>query len=301
MDISTQKFLRYLELEKRYSRHTIENYRIDLNQFIQFLTHLNDGYDISWERVTHRDIRAFLMELHERGLGKRTIARKVATLKSFFRYLEISGEIAQSIAGSVKMPKFEKKLPEFLTSEEISEILLTVKGDSFEAVRDRAILELFYACGLRLNELIGLRMEHLILREKAIRVHGKGNKERIVPLGEMALRALEAYISQRPSVALPGVREVFVLPSGKKMYPMAVQRLVKKYIQKVVRNTKAHPHILRHSYATHLLNNGANIRVVKDLLGHENLSTTQVYTHVSIEHLQNVYKNAHKRATQKKS
>ncbi len=301
MDISTQKFFRYLELEKRYSRHTIENYRIDLNQFNQFLTHLNDGYDISWERVTHRDIRAFLMELHESGLGKRSIARKVATLKSFFRYLEISGVVAQSIAASVKMPKFEKKLPEFLTAEEVSEILLTVKGRSFEAVRDRAILELFYACGLRLNELIGLRMEHLILREKAIRVHGKGNKERIVPVGDTALRALEEYINQRPSVARPGTGELFVLPSGKKMYPMAVQRLVKKYIQKVVRNTKAHPHILRHSYATHLLNNGANIRVVKDLLGHENLSTTQVYTHLSIEHLQNVYKNAHKRATQKKS
>ncbi|HED09587.1 MAG TPA: tyrosine recombinase XerC [Caldithrix abyssi] len=301
MDISSQKFFRYLELEKRYSRHTIENYRIDLNQFSKFLTHLNDGYDISWERVTLRDIRAFLMELHESGLGKRSIARKVATLKSFFRYLEISGVVTQSIAASVKMPKFEKKLPEFLTAEEVSEILLTVKGQSFEAVRDRAILELFYACGLRLSELIGLRMEHLILREKALRVHGKGNKERIVPLGDMALNALKEYINRRPAVALPGTRELFVLSSGKKMYPMAVQRLVKKYIQQVVRNTKAHPHILRHSYATHLLNNGANIRVVKDLLGHENLSTTQVYTHISIEHLQNVYKNAHKRATQKKS
>ncbi len=301
MDISSQKFFRYLELEKRYSRHTIENYRIDLNQFSKFLTHLNDGYDISWERVTLRDIRAFLMELHESGLGKRSIARKVATLKSFFRYLEISGVVTQSIAASVKMPKFEKKLPEFLTAEEVSEILLTVKGQSFEAVRDRAILELFYACGLRLSELIGLRMEHLILREKALRVQGKGNKERIVPLGDMALNALKEYINRRPAVALPGTRELFVLSSGKKMYPMAVQRLVKKYIQQVVRNTKAHPHILRHSYATHLLNNGANIRVVKDLLGHENLSTTQVYTHISIEHLQNVYKNAHKRATQKKS
>ncbi|HHM01397.1 MAG TPA: tyrosine recombinase XerC [Caldithrix abyssi] len=301
MDRTTQKFFRYLELEKRYSIHTIENYRIDLNQFNRFLTHLNDGYDISWERVTHRDIRAFLMELHEKGLGRRSIARKVATLKSFFRYLEIIGETEQSIASAIKMPKFEKKLPEFLTADEVSEIILSVKGQGFEAVRDRAVLELFYACGLRLSELINLKMEHLILREKALRIHGKGNKQRIVPLGDMALKALEAYLNLRPSVALPSTNEVFVLASGKKMYPMAVQRLVKKYIQQVVRNTKAHPHILRHSYATHLLNNGANIRVVKDLLGHENLSTTQVYTHLSIEHLQNVYKNAHKRASQKKS
>ncbi|RMH60405.1 MAG: tyrosine recombinase XerC [Calditrichaeota bacterium] len=301
MDIATQKFFRYLELEKRYSPHTLTNYRIDLEQTAAFLTHLNDGYDVAWERVTLRDIRAFLMHLQEKNLSRRTIARKVATLKSFFRFLEINGMVEQSIAASIKMPKFEKYLPEFLSIDEVENIIREVRGNDFKAVRDRAILELFYGCGLRLSELIQLKLEDLILREKSLRIMGKGQKERIVPVGRRAMQALIAYLDRRPAMALPGVRQVFVLESGKAMYSMAVQRLVKKYIQAVVKNTRAHPHILRHSYATHLLNKGANIRVVKDLLGHENLSTTQVYTHLSIEHLKNVYQKTHQRVMSKKS
>jgi len=166
--------------------------------------------------------------------------------------------------------------------------------NKFEGVRNKTILELFYSCGLRLSELINLRLEDLMLREDAIRVLGKGKKTRIIPIGKFAKAAVLNYLDYRSKIAIADLQELFVLNSGEKMYPMFIQRMVKKYVNQVVSIKSASPHMLRHSYATHLMDNGANIRVVKDLLGHENLSTTQVYTHLSIEHLQKVYKNAHK-------
>jgi tyrosine recombinase XerC len=293
MDITVRKFLRYLDLEKRYSPQTIKSYSTDLSQFSDFLEDLNDGYDITWKKIDKKSVRYFLIDLQEREIGRRSIARKVATLKSFFQYLEKQEIVKSSIASSIKMPKFDQKLPEFLSAEEVKEILVIPDKKSFEGIRDAAILELFYSCGLRLSELINLRLEDLMLREDAIRVIGKGKKERIVPIGKSAKNAVLYYLSSRNKIARPAVHELFILKSGKKMYAMAVQRLVKKYINQVVNVHAASPHILRHSYATHLLDRGANIRVVKDLLGHQNLSTTQVYTHLSIEHLQRVYKKAH--------
>lgn len=296
MDITVRNFLRYLALEKRYSPQTIKSYSTDLTQFSDFLDFLTDGYDIAWKNIDKKDVRHFLMELQGHNLSKRSIARKVATLKSFFQYLEKQEIVTNSIASLVKMPRFEQKLPEFLSGDEIKDILQKPDQKSFEGIRDRAILELFYSCGLRLSELLNLRMEDLMLRENAIRVLGKGKKERIIPIGIPAKKAILNYINYRPKIALSGLEEIFVLKSGKKMYAMAVQRLVQKYVNSVINVNAASPHILRHSYATHLLDRGANIRVVKDLLGHENLSTTQVYTHLSIEHLQKVYKKAHPKA-----
>ena len=191
------------------------------------------------------------------------------------------------------MPRFDNKLPEYLTKEEIEKIVNLPDVSNFEGLRDKAILELFYSCGFRLSELLTLKMEDLMLREDAVRVIGKGRKERILPIGTHAKNSLLNYLNGRKQIVQPGVQEIFVLKSGKAMYPMSVQRLIKKYINMVVNISTASPHMLRHSYATHLLNSGANIRVVKDLLGHENLSTTQVYTHLSIDHLKNVYKKAH--------
>lgn len=293
MDINISKFLRYIALEKRYSPKTVESYSTDLIQFAEFINELSDGYDINWKKVNKKYIRHFLMELQGRNLNRRSIARKVATLKSFFRFLEKQEFVDTSIASSVKMPKFENKLPEYLSKNEVEKIINLPKLNSFEGIRDKAILELFYGCGIRLSELINLKLENLMLREDSIRVRGKGNKERILPIGKYSRNALLNYINERNKIAKNGVQEIFVLKSGGKMYPMSVQRLIKKYITQVVSLSSASPHILRHSYATHLLDNGANIRVVKDLLGHENLSTTQVYTHLSIEHLKKVYKNAH--------
>ena len=299
MDLTISKFLRYIALEKRYSPNTIESYSTDLTQFEKYLKELSDGHDIFWQKLDKRYVRHFLMELQEQGLNKRSIARKVATLKSFFRFLEKQEIVEQSIASAIKMPKFDNKLPEFLTKIEIEKIVNLPDLSTFEGIRDKAILELFYSCGLRLSELITLKTENLMLREDAVRVIGKGRKERILPVGKHARNALLRYLDYRKKLARPGVQEIFILESGKAMYPMSVQRLIKKYINMVVSISSASPHILRHSYATHLLDSGANIRVVKDLLGHENLSTTQVYTHLSIDHLKNVYKSAHPGAKNK--
>jgi integrase/recombinase XerC len=296
MDLTVRKFLRYLSLEKRYSAKTIESYTIDLTQFSNYLEQLSNGYDITWEKVEKKDIRHFLIELQEKGLNKRSIARKVAVIKSFFRFMEKEQILGKSLATSIKMPKFDNKLPQYLSKKEIEDIMRLPETKGFEGLRDKAILELFYSCGIRLSELINLKLEDLILREDAVRVFGKGKKERILPVGSHAKNAILNYLNIRNKIVLAGIQELFVLKSGKKMYAMSVQRLVKKYINQVVNIASASPHVLRHSYATHLLDRGASIRVVKDLLGHENLSTTQVYTHLSIEHLQKVYKKTHPRA-----
>ena len=296
MDLTVRNFLRYLALEKRYSKKTIESYTTDLDQFYHFLTDLGDGHDISWNQVEKKHIRQFLMVLQGEGFSKRSIARKVATLKSYFRYLEKQEFIESSISSSLKMPRYDQKLPEYLSQTEMYTILSLPDLSTFKGIRDKAILELFYSCGVRLNELINFKLEDLMLREDAIRVIGKGRKERILPIGKHARKALLNYLDVRRQKTVTQPQEIFVLESGKKMYPMAVQRLVKSYINKVVSLSSASPHVLRHTYATHLLDRGASIRIVKDLLGHENLSTTQVYTHLSIDHLKNVYKNARKRA-----
>lgn len=293
MDITISKFLRYIALEKRYSSNTVESYSTDLSQFSKYIDELSDGYDINWKKIDKKYVRHFLMELQGRNLNRRSIARKVATLKSFFKFLEKQEIVEHSIASSVKMPKFENRLPEYLSKNEIDKIIHLPKLNSFEGIRDKAILELFYSCGLRLSELLNLKLENLMFREDAIRVIGKGKKERILPIGKYSKNAILNYLDERRKIAEHGVQELFVLKSGKMMYPMSVQRLIKSYINQVVSLSSASPHMLRHSYATHLLDNGANIRVVKDLLGHENLSTTQVYTHLSIEHLKNVYKKTH--------
>ncbi len=299
MDIKVRQFLDYITLEKRYSAHTVESYHTDLVQFCEFLDDLGDGRDISWNLLERKHIRFFLMHLQEKGLGKRSIARKVATLKSFLKYLEQNKVIDGSLASVVRMPRFEQKLPQFLSEKEIADIVNCPPADSFDGVRDKAILELLYGCGLRLSELINLQMQDLLLSQETIRIMGKGKKERFVPVGRKGKAALLRYLDLRPSRNSGFTENVFILKNGKKMYPMAIQRMVKKYIEQVVSGVSAHPHMLRHSYATHLMNAGANIRVVKDLLGHENLSTTQVYTHLSVDHLKKVYLHAHPRARKK--
>jgi len=191
------------------------------------------------------------------------------------------------------MPKFEKKLPEYISIEEVEALLKLPEIRTFEGLRDLSILELFYGTGMRLTELINIRLSNLLFAEDLIRVLGKGNKERIIPLGSVAKKVLKEYLEIRAQYAAKNVDNVFVLKSGKKMYPMAIQRIVKKYMSQVSNVHKKSPHILRHSYATHLLNAGANIRTVKDLLGHRSLSTTQIYTHISIDHLKSIYQQAH--------
>ncbi len=240
-----------------------------------------------------------MISLQEKNISRRSIARKLAALKSFFKYLTREEIIQQNHALSIKMPKFEKKLPEFIPLSEVEKILALPQVGTFEGLRDLAILELFYGTGIRLSELINLTEKNLMLEENLVRIHGKGNKERIIPLGMAAQKMILQYLDIRPQYAEKDVENLFVLKTGKKMYPIAIQRMMKKYLSGTSNISKKSPHIFRHTYATHLLNAGAGIRVVKDLLGHENLSTTQVYTHLSIDHLKNIYNRAHPGASDK--
>ncbi|NOX87402.1 MAG: tyrosine recombinase XerC [Calditrichaeota bacterium] len=301
MNKNIRAFLKYLYLERRYSANTIKSYGTDLRQFEEFLQTHFGSENVFWDLVDKKIIRYFLVRLQEQQISRRSVARKLATLKSFFRYLLRQGEIKSNPASTLKMPRFEKKLPEYLSLKELENLLEQPDYKSFEGLRDLAIMELFYGTGLRLTELINLKLGQVDFKEKLIRVIGKGNKERIVPFGGSAQLILEKYLLIRAQYAAKSVDNIFVLKSGNKMYPMAVQRIVKKYLSKVSEIQKKSPHVLRHTYATHLLNAGADIRVVKDLLGHENLSTTQVYTHLSIEHLKNIYNQAHPRASNKSS
>ena len=192
-----------------------------------------------------------------------------------------------------KTPKFEKRLPEFLSIEHIEKLLDLPPDNTFAGIRDRAILELFYASGIRRAELIDIYIKDVLFAEGVIRVTGKGEKERIVPVGKYALLHLQKYLTERQKYAHEGVENLFILKSGKVVYPMAIYRIINKYLQKITDIKKKSPHVLRHTFATHLMNKGADIRAVKDLLGHANLSTTQIYTHTSIDHLKKIYTRAH--------
>jgi len=299
MDKHIRDFLKYILLEKRYSKHTSESYTNDLRQFQDFLQKYQNSDSIFWQRVDRKVIRYFLAYLQEQNYSRRTIARKLATVKSFFKYLVREEILKKNPALSVKMPRYEKKLPEYISLTEMDRLFKTSKSGTFEELRNLAMLELFYGSGIRLSELINLKTVDIFFEENLIRVIGKGNKERIIPFGENAKQILIKYLEIRPQYANKNVDNVFVLKNGNQMYPMAVQRIVKKYLSDISDIHIKSPHVLRHTYATHLLNAGAGIRVVKDLLGHENLSTTQIYTHLSVDHLKSVYNQAHPGATKK--
>lgn len=293
-----REFIKHIKLERRYSSHTVEAYQGDLIQFEYFLRDYFHSENINWQLVDKSHVRHFLGYLVSAGLRKISIARKLAALKSFFTFLTQQDILQLNPTRTIKTPKYEKRLPEFLSIQHLETLLEMPLETSFEGVRDRAILELFYSSGIRRAELIALRVKDLLLDEGLIRVVGKGEKERIIPIGSYAIDRLKKYIRLRNQRVNPDVENVFVLKSGNKMYSMAVHRIISKYLQKVTDIKKKSPHILRHSFATHLMNQGADIRAVKDLLGHANLSTTQIYTHTSIDHLKSIYARAHPGATE---
>ena len=299
MDKTIRDYLRYISLERRYSSHTVESYANDLHQFESFLQEYFHTPTIFWRRIDKKIIRYFLIDLQENQFSHRSIARKLATIKSFFKYCTREQIIEHNPAVTVKTPRFPKRLPEFLSKDEIEKLLKLPKPTSFEGLRDLAILELFYGTGIRLSELINMKTNDIDFQRKLIRIMGKGNKERIVPIGQHAQNILKKYLPIRAQYVNNSVENVFILQSGKKMYPMAIQRIIKKYFGLVSDLKQKSPHVLRHTYATHLLNAGASIRTVKDLLGHESLSTTQVYTHLSIDHLKSIYNQAHPGASKK--
>ena len=292
---SLHAFLTYLEAEKGYSGHTITAYRKDLEQFISYL----EEHILHLGQVTHRDLRFFLAELQqEQQLKKSTLCRKTAALKSFFKFLNKEGRIDRNPADLLSAPKKEKHLPEVLSTADIARFLdQYLAGEDPVSLRDRAIFELLYSSGLRVSELVALNTADFKSRKGILRIFGKGSKERIVPVGELAQEAVSRYMEcGRPTMLRDEQEALFLNQEGGRLTARGVEYLLDQYIKKGALQFKVSPHVFRHSFATHLLDNGADLRVIQELLGHESLSTTQIYTEVSQTHLQQIYRKAHPRA-----
>ena len=259
-----REFIRYIRLERRYSKNTIEAYQNDLQQFESFLKDYYRTSDINWEIIDKRIIRGYLGWLSHQDLRKISIARKLAAIKSFFKFLTRSDYLKINPTLTTRTPKIEKRLPEFLSIENMEELMEMPDITTFEGLRDRSILELFYAAGLRRAELIDLKLTDLMMDQGLIKVTGKGEKERIVPIGGYARDMMEKYLATRNLYARSEVNNIYILKSGNKMYPMRIHRIISKYLQKISEIKKKSPHVLRHTFATHLMNKGADIRAVKD-------------------------------------
>ena len=303
MKSAISKYLRYLKIERNASPHTITSYETDLEQFLVFTADFFEvaEKDVSLDEIERLTIRLWLGELSDEGLAKSSIARKVAAIRSFFKYCFKRGMVEQNPAHLLIVPKQDKPLPKTATPEDINRMMEIADGDSPQAIQNRAILELFYSTGIRVSELTGLNTADFNIDLKQIKVTGKGAKQRIVPVGGQALDSLNKHLATRKELFgertdADARQAMFLAASGQRIYARAVQRMVKDFFSRVSEVTQKSPHVLRHSFATHLLDKGADIRVIKELLGHANLAATQVYTHTSVERLKNVYELAHPRA-----
>jgi integrase/recombinase XerC len=296
MNTHTSAFLRYLSAERNYSPHTVSSYEDDLRDFAGFMERELPGSPL--EEVSRGDIRNFLATLLEAGAAPRTVARKLACLKSFFRFLRSREVIPSNPALAIATPRLDKRLPRVIDEDAMNRLMQEPDRSTAIGARDAAVLEMLYSTGIRLSELIGLRWQDVDEENRTIKVRGKGSKDRIVPYGAPAQKALDAYGALRHELALrqPVPDNVFLTVRGFPMNPKGVNVMVGEYIGRVSEIEKKSPHVLRHTFATHLLDHGADLRAVKELLGHESLSTTQIYTHVSIDRLRSVYAQAHPKA-----
>ncbi len=298
MEKHIRAYLEYLEREKQYSPNTVRSYEDDLLQFNTFVAKGEGTLSFSLTVITQETIREFLGTLRQDGLARRSIARKLVAIRSYFKFLVKKQIVEGNPALNVGSGKLDKLLPEFVDEQAIHTMMETIDTATVEGMRDKAILEVLYGTGIRLSELVGLNLYHIDEYDGTIKVLGKGNKQRVVPLGRKAKDALHHYLTQRTSLYSDSMTSddktaVFLTKQGKRIYPKAVYRLVHTSIGKVSEIEKKSPHILRHTFATHLLNRGADLRAVKELLGHESLSTTQLYTHVTIDRLKKIYQQAH--------
>ena len=273
-------------MEKNYSSHTILNYRIDLEEFVKFLDRT------SVEAVVYVDLRRFLAQLKARRLKPRSLARKLSSLRSFFKFLQREKIIHTNPAKLLVTPKLDKPLPHFMSEEETVQLIESPQSGKINSPRDKAILEILYSTGIRVSELVGLNVDDVDFIGNIIKVMGKGKKERIVPIGNQALSALKEYLDRRQV----DNKFIFVNKNGTRLSDRSVRNIINKYILEQAMAQHVTPHMFRHSFATHLLNHGADLRSVQELLGHVNLSTTQIYTHLTTEKLKKVYDQAHPRA-----
>lgn len=289
------EFTNYLESEKRFSKHTVTAYIKDLQQFISFLTPESGSLQIS--KVDHRDIRSWLVEMmDEQDLTSKSVNRKLSSLKTYFRFLRATKRVENNPTLKVVSPKVSKKLPEFVDAKSMDKLLdVGMFETDFKGLRDQLVMELLYQTGMRLSELIGLALNDVDYIGKALKVTGKRNKQRIIPVNSTLLTTIKVYLKEREE-RLTSVKNLIISDTGKAAYPKLIYNIVNKYLGIISTNTKKSPHVLRHTFATHMLNNGADLNTIKSLLGHANLSATQVYTHNSFEKLKSVHTQAHPRA-----
>lgn len=305
MEQLLDQFLEHLRYERNVSAHTLRNYKSDLEQFLSYLSPTTESSDRQYPeigQIDHLTIREWLGTLHSQNKKKSSVARKLAALRTFFQFLLREGIVELNPAKLVSTPRLEKRLPKHLSIEDAIRFIETPDIETDLGKRDRAILELLYATGVRVSELTTLSIGEIDFRQRLIRVTGKRRKERIVPFGEPALRALEAYLSVRDRflaqapISKRDSEAVFLNYQGTRITTRSVGRMVEKYIRICAGMHDISPHALRHSFATHLLDSGADLRDIQELLGHARLSTTQIYTHVSMEKLIEVYDKAHPKA-----
>jgi integrase/recombinase XerC len=290
-----QPFLDYLKFEKRFSRHTVISYETDLVAFFDYL--ITQYGDTPVPQISHIFIRSWLASLKDESLTAKSINRKISTLRSFFKYQLKLGTISQTPMARITAPKIEKRLPQFVADKDIATLLEHVEfGSDWTGRTERLLIELLYNTGMRLSELINLKEGSVNFANHTLKILGKGNKERIVPVSPELTKGIQEYLKEKKG--LFPEPQVFLLCTarGKQLAPRAVYSIVKKYLSLVTTIEKRSPHVLRHTFATHLTNNGADLNAVKELLGHSSLAATQIYTHNSIEKLKNIYKKAHPKA-----
>jgi len=299
MDTYLAAFQTYLDIERQASPHTLRNYLSDLHQFVRFASdRLGQAVLCTPGQIDASLIRDFLSRLYQQGVGHTTLARKLASLRSFLHFLQQQGYVSDNVAEQVQSPKIRRPLPNVLPIDQVFALLDTPMTPSTAlSLRDQALLELLYASGIRVSELVALDMQDVDLHSGTLRVQGKGRRERQVFFGKTAAQALRAYLEERPSA--PQGQETparFVNYRGGRLSTRGVRLLIKKHCQRTGRPTRTSPHTMRHAFATHLLDNGADLRAIQELLGHQQLSTTQKYTHVSTDRMLEVYDKAHPRA-----
>ncbi|MFB0566349.1 MAG: tyrosine recombinase XerC [Candidatus Aminicenantaceae bacterium] len=294
MKKEVNQFLNYLKYEKDASPLTIKSYRSDLSQLVKYLSEKG----VSLKEIDNVLLRGFLARLYDRKDKKSTIARKLAAIRSFLKFCMMKKWLEDNPAKVVATPKQEKHVPSFLSEDEMANFLDLPPSDKVLELRDKAILELLYATGIRVSELIGINLEDLTFEERLIRVRGKGKKERLLPFGRKAEESLVRYIQARHSINKGRIDEksLFLNYRGQRLTPRSVERIIDKYILLSALKRKISPHSLRHSFASHLLSRGADLRVIQELLGHESLATTQKYTHLDLPQLLKVYRKSHPRS-----
>ena len=293
--LNPELFLNHLKYEKRYSTNTLTAYENDLDQFILFGKKLVEDFCV--EEVDYHLIRQWIVSLMDNGISAKSVNRKISTLKTFFKFLLREGLIEKNPTDKIAIPKMGKKLPVFVQETEMNRLLDgRFFTEDFEGRRDKAVVSLFYGTGIRLSELVGIRFADLNLNEKMVKVNGKRDKERLVPFPLEIASVLSDYICLRNELFPDAENFLFLTGNGEPVYNKLIYRIVKRQLSLVTTVEKKSPHILRHSYATHLLNRGADLNAIKELLGHANLAATQIYTHTTFEQLKKVYKQAHPRA-----